>query len=175
VLQVKSGHGGAGASGHSSHTRPSTIAEKAKLAFNVYDRNRDGYLTKAELRKTSKRMTDAQIDAVFEKYDKNKDGKLDFNEFKDLMEAKGKSHEEEERTLQHQKKEYLQQQSSAELHSSQPTSPARRRKDRSRLSSHMSIDREVSPRRKSSTIKKEIATEQHPDETLELSTSSPKN
>ena len=70
-----------------------SIIEKAKLAFNAYDRNRDGYLTKAELRKTSKRMTDAQIDAVFDKYDKNKDGKLDFEEFKDLMEnnSKGKA------------------------------------------------------------------------------------
>ena len=68
-----------------------SIIEKAKLAFNAYDRNRDGYLTKAELRKTSKRMTDAQIDAVFEKYDKNKDGKLDFEEFKDLMENNSKN------------------------------------------------------------------------------------
>ena len=49
-----------------------TTLDKAKLAFNAYDRNRDGYLTKAELRKTSKKMTDAQIDAVFEKYDKDK-------------------------------------------------------------------------------------------------------
>ena len=40
----------------------------------------------------------------------------------------------------------------------------------------MSIDREVSPRRKSSsTIKKDILTEEHPDETPELSTSAPKN
>ena len=69
----------------------SSIIEKAKLAFNAYDRNRDGYLTKAELRKTSKRMTDAQIDAVFEKYDKNKDGKLDFEEFKELMETNSKN------------------------------------------------------------------------------------
>ncbi len=32
-------------------------------------------------------MTDTQIDAVFEKYDKNKDGRLDFEEFKELMES----------------------------------------------------------------------------------------
>ncbi len=63
------------------------MLEKARLAFNAYDRNRDGYLTKAELKKTSKRMTDTQIDAVFEKYDKNKDGRLDFEEFKELMES----------------------------------------------------------------------------------------
>ena len=63
------------------------IHEKARLAFNAYDRNRDGYLTKAEMKKTSKMMTEAQIDAVFEKYDKNKDGKLEFEEFKELMES----------------------------------------------------------------------------------------
>ena len=54
-------------------------------------RNRDGYLTKAELRKTSRKMTDAQIDAVFEKFDKNKDGRLDFDEFKELMESHKRS------------------------------------------------------------------------------------
>ena len=67
------------------------VLEKAKLAFNAYDRNRDGYLTKAEMKRTSKSMTDAQIDAVFEKYDRNKDGKLDFEEFKELMESNSKS------------------------------------------------------------------------------------
>ena len=69
------------------------LHEKAKLAFNAYDRNRDGYLTKAELKKTSKRMTDAQIEAVFERFDRNKDGKLDFDEFKDLMESNRKQKE----------------------------------------------------------------------------------
>ena len=59
-------------SGSKADSGVATTLDKAKLAFNAYDRNRDGYLTKAELRKTSKRMTDAQIDAVFEKYDKNK-------------------------------------------------------------------------------------------------------
>lgn len=67
------------------------VLEKARLAFNAYDRNRDGYLTKAEMKKTSKMMTDAQVDAVFEKYDKNKDGKLEFDEFKELMESNSKS------------------------------------------------------------------------------------
>ena len=58
-----------------------------KYFFSAELRNRDGYLTKAELRKTSRKMTDAQIDAVFEKFDKNRDGRLDFEEFKELMES----------------------------------------------------------------------------------------
>ena len=120
-------------------------------------------------------MTDAQIDAVFEKYDKNKDGKLDFNEFKDLMEARSKTQEEEDRTTQHQKQEYLQSQSSTDMKSSQPTSPARRRRDKGKLSAHMSIDRDVSPRRKSSILKKDSQVEDHPEEEIELSTSAPKN
>ena len=41
--------------------REASVGERARLAFNVYDRNRDGYLTKSELRRTSKRMTEAQV------------------------------------------------------------------------------------------------------------------
>ena len=97
-LKSNSSSAAAGSSGSSGTTSSSggasgghtDLYEKAKLAFNAYDRNRDGYLTKAELRKTSKKMTDAQIDAVFEKYDKNRDGRLDFEEFKDLMESNKK-------------------------------------------------------------------------------------
>ena len=76
------------------------VQEKARLAFNAYDRNRDGYLTKSEMKKTSKNMTEAQIDAVFEKYDKNKDGKLEFEEFKELMtsNAKNKNSKSKEQT-----------------------------------------------------------------------------
>ena len=35
-------------------------------------------------------MTDAQIDAVFDKYDRNHDGRLEFDEFKELMLANNK-------------------------------------------------------------------------------------
>ena len=77
-------------SDHERKTQSKIVHEKALLAFNAYDRNRDGYLTKAEMKKTSKMMTEAQIDAVFDKYDKNKDGKLSFEEFKHLMESHNK-------------------------------------------------------------------------------------
>nr|ACO15690.1 Calmodulin-related protein [Caligus clemensi] len=62
-----------------------SVEERARIAFNAYDRNREGFLTKAKFKKTSKNMTDAQIDAVFEKYDRNGDGRLSFEEFKCLM------------------------------------------------------------------------------------------
>ena len=75
-------------------TSSTDLQEKARLAFNAYDRNRDGYLTKAELRKTSKRMTEAQIEAVFERFDRNRDGRLDFDEFKHLMESNRKHSKE---------------------------------------------------------------------------------
>ena len=38
---------------------------QARLAFNIYDRNRDGYLTKSELKRTSKNMTSSQIEVSF--------------------------------------------------------------------------------------------------------------
>ena len=76
------------------------VQEKARLAFNAYDRNRDGYLTKSEMKKTSKNMTEAQIDAVFEKYDKNKDGKLEFEEFKELMTSNAKNKNSKSKDLQ---------------------------------------------------------------------------
>ena len=135
-------------------------------------------------------MTDAQIDAVFEKYDKNKDGKLDFSEFKDLMEARSKTQEEEARQdslmekhrlemkqheLQHQTKDYLQEQPSSDLRSLTPTSPSRRRSEKGRLTSQVSIDRDPSPRRKSSSAKREHhAKECHDDNDPGLSSPTPR-
>ena len=133
VFQLKNRQAGASAASR-SHAKAPTFVEKAKLAFNVYDLNRDGYLTKAELRKASLKMTGAQIDALFENYDKNNDGRLDFNEFKDLMEARRKSLEEEESRLQQQKLDHMQRQQSREKYPSQLYSP-RKRSDKSKLSS----------------------------------------
>jgi Ca2+-binding EF-hand superfamily protein len=48
-------------SGSAGIVREASVSERARLAFNVYDRNRDGFLTKAELRRTSKKMTEAQV------------------------------------------------------------------------------------------------------------------
>ena len=58
---------------------------KAERAFNVFDKNRDGYITKAEMMKMSKNITKAQVDAVFARNDENHDGKLNREEFQDFM------------------------------------------------------------------------------------------
>ena len=61
-MNIRSRARNSGNSGSSSGlNREASVSERARLAFNVYDRNRDGYLTKAELRRTSKKMTEAQV------------------------------------------------------------------------------------------------------------------
>ena len=68
-------------------------------AFKLFDKDRDGYITRAEFAKVtflnqvksvsifqvSKKMTDEQIDAIFAKFDDNGDGKMSKKEFKQLM------------------------------------------------------------------------------------------
>ena len=51
------------------------IKTKSQTAFKAYDQNRDGVVTKSEMKLMSGgRLSKAQIDACFEKNDKNKDG-----------------------------------------------------------------------------------------------------
>ena len=40
----------------------SNVDEKADLAFKAFDKNRDGYITKGEMLKTSKNLTKKQVD-----------------------------------------------------------------------------------------------------------------
>ena len=68
-------------------------------AFKLFDKDRDGYITRAEFAKVtflnqlksvsifqvSKKMTNEQIDAIFAKFDDNGDGKMSKKEFKQLM------------------------------------------------------------------------------------------
>lgn len=39
--------------------------EKVDLAFNAFDKNHDGYITKNEMLKTSKNLTKKQVSALF--------------------------------------------------------------------------------------------------------------
>ena len=57
----------------------------ADLAFGVFDKNHDGYVTKSEMLQASKNLTKSQVQAVFALNDGNKDGKLNKSEFRDFM------------------------------------------------------------------------------------------
>merc|ERR1712062_398635 len=58
---------------------------KAELAFNVFDKNHDGYITKNEMLRGSKNLTKGQVEAVFKQNDNNQDGKLTLEEFQEFM------------------------------------------------------------------------------------------
>ncbi len=87
-----------------------TVDDKADIAFNVYDKNHDGYVTKNEMLKGSKHLTKQQVtqrqclwniwrhfcvvpfqvDAVFERNDSDHDGKLTREEFQGFMRRNSK-------------------------------------------------------------------------------------
>ena len=59
--------------------------EKARVAFNFFDKNRDGYITKNEMASVSQNLSQEQVDLVFKRIDANKDGRLTFDEFQELI------------------------------------------------------------------------------------------
>ena len=54
----KSARGGAGPS------EPRDSGKQAEIAFRLYDKDRDGFITKSEMEKLSKTLTKEQIDKV---------------------------------------------------------------------------------------------------------------
>lgn len=58
---------------------------KAERAFKLFDKDNDGYITKEEFSKISKKLTKDQIEAVFKKFDKDGDGVLSFEEFRKML------------------------------------------------------------------------------------------
>lgn len=58
-------------------------------AFAVFDVDKDGYITKSELRQVmnqlGENLTDKQLDAMIKEADKDGDGKINAKEFKALM------------------------------------------------------------------------------------------
>lgn len=58
-------------------------------AFAVFDVDKDGFITKSELRQVMNRLgenlTEEQLDAMIEEADKDGDGKINEIEFKALM------------------------------------------------------------------------------------------
>merc|ERR1712113_869143 len=63
-------------------------SQKTETAFKLFDRNKDGYITREEFTKVPKKLTPSQIEAVFAKFDANGDGRLSMDEFKQMMERK---------------------------------------------------------------------------------------
>ena len=64
--------------------RAAAIA-KAEHAFKAFDKNNDGFITKEEFAKISKKLNKKQVDAVFKKFDKGEDGVLSFEEFQKML------------------------------------------------------------------------------------------
>jgi len=52
------------------------------LYFQAIDKNKDGYISKGELKLAKKNQSMNQIETVIQKYDLDKDGKLNMDEFK---------------------------------------------------------------------------------------------
>ena len=58
---------------------------KAERAFKLFDKDNDGFITKDEFQKISKKLSREQIEAVFSKFDKDGDGVLSFDEFRKML------------------------------------------------------------------------------------------
>ena len=82
-------------------------SQKTETAFRLFDKNKDGYITREEFNKVdasselkpiysivnatlqvSKKLNGKQIEAVFAKFDANGDGRLSMEEFRQMMEKK---------------------------------------------------------------------------------------
>ena len=64
---------------------------KAERAFKLFDKDNDGYITKEEFAKISKKLNREQVEAVFNKFDKDGDGVLSFEEFRTMLGNKDKN------------------------------------------------------------------------------------
>ncbi|XP_040579932.1 uncharacterized protein [Lepeophtheirus salmonis] len=67
---------------HHHHHRQ---GKKAELAFRLFDKDKDGFITKNEMEKLSKSLTKEQINKVFARFDKDGDGRLSYAEFRKMM------------------------------------------------------------------------------------------
>ena len=63
---------------------------KAERAFKLFDKDNDGYITKEEFAKISKKLNREQVEAVFHKFDKDGDGVLSFEEFRTMLQGQKK-------------------------------------------------------------------------------------
>ena len=59
--------------------------KQAEIAFRLYDKDKDGYITKSEMEKLSKGLSKDQIEKAFARFDHDGDGKLSYAEFRKMM------------------------------------------------------------------------------------------
>lgn len=71
-------------SGDSMASKQEAMA-KAERAFKLFDKDNDGYITKDEFQKISKKLSKEQVEAVFAKFDRDGDGVLSFDEFRSML------------------------------------------------------------------------------------------
>ena len=78
---------GAAAAGDKSQTGGGQAQQtkQTELAFKLYDKDKDGYITKTEMEKLSKNLTKEQIEKVFARFDADGDGRLSYSEFKKMI------------------------------------------------------------------------------------------
>ena len=73
----------------SNQIKSSEDVDEMSEAFAVFDVDKDGFITKSELRQVMNRLgenlTDAQLTAMIKEADTDNDGKISIKEFKNLM------------------------------------------------------------------------------------------
>lgn len=78
--------------------------QEIKEAFNVFDKDNDGFITIKELgtvmRSLGHNPTECELQDMIKLYDKDESGTIDFPEFLDLMTTKMKETELEEQLIQ---------------------------------------------------------------------------
>jgi len=74
---------------------------RAERLFRLMDKDGDGYVTKSEFKEVCRNLNKEQIEAAFKRFDQTGNDKLNFREFRDMMNKKStrpsKSEESEEK------------------------------------------------------------------------------
>lgn len=66
-----------------SYKKPDEVKSDLKKAFQVFDLNGDGFISREELQKVltkmGEKLTDKEVDEMMKNADKNGDGKIDYD------------------------------------------------------------------------------------------------